>query len=978
MQPPQATLNKSKQRKENPVQSRYSRSGKLPLASCLTLGVILSQSLAFLQPMSASAEAVKKKSLTANNAIERDLKHGIEAYKLPNGLTVLLVERKTAPVTVVNMVYHVGSRNEAVGYTGSTHFLEHLMFKGTSKHDPLKGNGLDDVLKKVGGINNATTYFDRTNYYEVVPKDSLALALELEADRMRNLLLRKSDRDAEMTVVRNELERGEDEPSDLLTNMTFATAFKEHPYHHPVIGWRSDVEGVPLTRLRKFYQDFYWPDNATLMVIGDFEKGKTLELINQYFGKLSKSPNKFPPVYTKEPPQEGERRFVVSRGKELPRVMIAFHTPEAVSKDTAPLDILSFVLGDSSRKSTRLYKSLIESGLCSECSTSNISLLDPGLFIIQATVQPGQNPVKVEEVIKAELKRLTEKGITAAELDRAKQSIVKRFKLSLSDPMGLAQSLTEGIACAGWQWWCNYPDQVLAVKKAETDKVTATFNENNRTVGYYLPKGESLSQYSDQYLKASEKIELPAIADESSQPTETAASEKTKASTKTTASASPMADSITSKAGSKIAPRVERIVLKNGLTVLMLNIDHCQTVAVSGKIRAGDYFASAGQAAYPELLARILGYGTKKFSKEELARKLENMGANLDFSSESFFHTFDSEVTSDDLEDMLKLVASSLMEAKLDEADLKEVQKIYAAQLKEESSQTAMLAWNKLLTRMYRKDSVYFADSYEDQIKQVNETTIDNLRHYYSKHYLPANTVLTLVGDFKGKQGKIKELLESEFGHWQGSARQEIKVTDQVLNKENEIKSPLVSKLPDKANVDIVLARPVDLSVKAPDYLPSLVANAVLGYDSFACRLAPVRDRYGLTYGIYSRIVDPEYPFAPWSIELSVNPENVKKALKIVDGIVKDFNAKGITQAELDKEKSHLAGTFQVGLRSPRAMARKLSEYEQLGQPLANIDNFPERLSKVGLGDVNKAIAKYFDPKKLKLSVAGNLKGELD
>lgn len=961
------------------MQSRYSRSGKLPLASGLTLGVILSQSLAFSQPV--CAEAVKKKSLGANNAIERDLKHGIEAYKLPNGLTVLLVERKTAPVTVVNMVYHVGSRNEAVGYTGSTHFLEHLMFKGTSKHDPLKGNGLDDVLKKVGGINNATTYFDRTNYFEVVPKDSLALALELEADRMRNLLLRKSDRDAEMTVVRNELERGEDEPSDLLTNMTFATAFKEHPYHHPVIGWRSDVEGVPLTRLRKFYQDFYWPDNATLMVIGDFEKGKTLELINQYFGKLSKNPTKYPPVYTKEPPQEGERRFVVSRGKELPRVMIAFHTPEAVSKDTAPLDILSFVLGDSSRKSTRLYKSLIESGLCSECSSSNISLLDPGLFIIQATVQPGQNPVKVEEVIKAELKRLTEKGITEAELNRAKQSIVKRFKLSLSDPMGLAQSLTEGIACAGWKWWCNYPDQVMAVKKTETDKVTSVFTENNRTVGYYLPKGESLSQYSDQYLKASEKIELPSLADETRQSTETAGSAVPKADLMVSkADNSKAGNSIAdnSKAGSKIAPRVERIVLKNGMTVLMLNIDHAQTVAVSGKVRAGDYFAKAGEAAFPELLARILGYGTKKFSKDELARKLENMGANLDFSSESFFHTFDSEVTSDDLEDMLKLVASSLMEAKLDQTDLKEVQKIYAAQLKEESSQTAMLAWNKLLTRMYRKDSVYFADQYEDQIKQVNEATIENLRDYYNKHYRPGNTVLTLVGDFKGKQSKIKALLESEFGQWQGASREEIKVTDEVLNKEDEIKTPLVSKLPDKANVDIVLARPVDLSVKAPDYLPSLIANAVLGYDSFACRLAPVRDRYGLTYGIYSRIVDPEFPFAPWSIELSVNPENVKKALKIVDGIVKDFNAKGITQAELDKEKSHLAGTFQVGLRSPRAMARKLSEYEQLGQPLANIDNFPERLSKVGLGDVNKAIAKYFDPKKLKLSVAGNLKGELD
>jgi len=143
-------------------QSRNKRSGKLPLASCLTLGVILSQSLA--QPVCAETTG-KRTSASAFKAVAKDLKHGIEAYKLPNGLTVLLVERKTAPVTVVNMVYHVGSRNEAVGYTGSTHFLEHLMFKGTSKHDPLKGTGLDDVLKKVGGINNATTYFDRTQLF---------------------------------------------------------------------------------------------------------------------------------------------------------------------------------------------------------------------------------------------------------------------------------------------------------------------------------------------------------------------------------------------------------------------------------------------------------------------------------------------------------------------------------------------------------------------------------------------------------------------------------------------------------------------------------------------------------------------------------------------------------------------------------------------------------------------------------------------
>ena len=188
---------------------------KANLRRVSSVGLLLSLASFGLMPcVPALPSATKSKPLI--KPVPKPGLNGIEELKLANGLTVLLVKRSMAPVVAVNMIYHVGSRNEAVGYTGSTHFLEHLMFKGTKLHDPLLGSGLDDVLKKVGGINNATTSYDRTNYYEIVPKDSIALALELESDRMRHLLLRKSDRDAEMTVVRNELERGEDEPSELL------------------------------------------------------------------------------------------------------------------------------------------------------------------------------------------------------------------------------------------------------------------------------------------------------------------------------------------------------------------------------------------------------------------------------------------------------------------------------------------------------------------------------------------------------------------------------------------------------------------------------------------------------------------------------------------------------------------------------------------------------------------------------------------
>ncbi|HEY1435571.1 MAG TPA: pitrilysin family protein, partial [Thermoanaerobaculia bacterium] len=233
-----------------------------------------------------------------------------------NGLRVLLLQNRVAPVATFAIVYHVGSRNEAVGHTGATHLLEHLMFKGTPEFDRAKGTAVAAVLEALGARFNATTWFDRTNYYETVPSDALETAFAIEASRMRRALLRDEDRVPEMTVVRNEFERGENSPFQVLYKQTFATAFREHPYHHPTIGWRSDIEGMATERLREFYDTFYHPNNATAMLIGDFEEAHALASIERHFGAIASSPRPIPEVYTVEPPQEGERRFAVRRAGE--------------------------------------------------------------------------------------------------------------------------------------------------------------------------------------------------------------------------------------------------------------------------------------------------------------------------------------------------------------------------------------------------------------------------------------------------------------------------------------------------------------------------------------------------------------------------------------------------------------------------------------------------------------------------------------
>src|SRR3989338_3502192 len=211
---------------------------------------------------------------------------GSEYLHKRNGLRVLVWEDHSAPVVALNVTYLVGSRNEAVGHTGATHLLEHLMFKGSTKYNKKTGKEIDKIVFGMGAVANATTSFDRTNYYELLPSNRLEELMALESDRMRGAILEEKDRASEMPVVRNEFERHENMPAEVLEKEVWATAFREHPYHHPTIGWRSDVENMSIERLRQFYNDFYWPGNAYVTLAGDVETSRALILTDKYFGKV--------------------------------------------------------------------------------------------------------------------------------------------------------------------------------------------------------------------------------------------------------------------------------------------------------------------------------------------------------------------------------------------------------------------------------------------------------------------------------------------------------------------------------------------------------------------------------------------------------------------------------------------------------------------------------------------------------------------
>ncbi len=411
---------------------------------------------------------------------------GISEYTLEkNGLQVLLVPDETSPVVGVMVTYRVGSRNEALGYTGATHLLEHLMFKGSTHFNNGKGNDLTSTMERRGALLNATTSFDRTNYYEVVPKASFGEALALEADRMRNAFIKEEDRVSEMPIVRNEFERGENNPMEALEKQIWALAYQAHPYHHSPIGWKSDFEKVSIERLKQFYNDFYHPDNATVTVVGGFDVEEALALIVKEFGMHAKAPAPFPAMYTEEPKQEGERRVLVKRASATNIVGIAHKVPSATDPDQTALLLLSLILADG--KTSRLHRALIDASKAIDVSTNGYQLRDPSLLVTYATLTPKTSHALVENVIRDVYAEIATRGVTAKELSSAKQSIRAYIAARRDGPYAFLSSLNEDIASADWTHFVTFPKALGEVTARQVQHVAKKYLvDDQSTIGYFI------------------------------------------------------------------------------------------------------------------------------------------------------------------------------------------------------------------------------------------------------------------------------------------------------------------------------------------------------------------------------------------------------------------------------------------------------------------------------------------------------------
>ena len=844
---------------------------------------------------------------------------GIKEYTMTsNGLRVLLKQDNTAPVATFMVTYEVGSRNEAIGYTGSTHLLEHLMFKGSRKFNTKKGNSVFQTLQSLGARMNATTWLDRTNYFAVLPSEHLETLIEIEADRMRNAYIKEEDRQSEMTVVRNEFERGQNSPSGVLDENIWATAYQAHPYHHSTIGWKEDIENVSIERLKEFYDTFYWPNNATAIAIGDFTEADALSMIKKHFGKIRKSTKPIPEVYTAEPKQEGIRTITLKRAGQQGIVGVAHKTPSATDPDAATFMVLSSIL--SSGKNSRFYKNITDKGLTTSVYIWDSLFRDPGLFTVYANLSPDVDHKTVEEAIVNEYEKIKKDGVSEEEVKKAQSQLIASMKFSQDGSYAVASGLNEAIASGDWTLYTTYGDKIGAVTKEDIKKVVNKyFLKDLSTVGYFIPLGSGgQSQKAATSARELEKMKQKHFSTEE--------------------------ESLSSKIiDTEPVKGVRLLTLKRGSGV----------VTMSGSMLGGDIYSTENNRT-ADMVAAMLDQGTVNMSKFEISEKLESAGARLSFFNGQARVGFSGKFLSDDTNMVISLLADQLKNPLFSKEELEKSKKRQIAGYKRSKESTRGNAMNDMLQAFYGSDHQNSPTNPEQAIEEIKKLTSEDLKDYHSKNYGPGSMVLVIVGDVD--HVKMENLIKQNFDSWKQSPlknKEEPKTGNRVADK-------VYVTMEDKTSTDFIVGTALGIDRHHPDYLPLYLATHTLGGNFSARLMQTVRVKEGLTYGINSSLngfgnSNDGY----WMVGGTFSPKLLSKGESSTLREVKKWAEEGITQKELDITKSTLVGGFQVGFDTTGGLAGGILSAAVVHNDLTYLDNYPKMLKAITLDQANNAISKY-------------------
>jgi zinc protease len=848
-----------------------------------------------------------------------------------NGLEVLVCATPVAPVVGFGVVYRVGSRFEVAGQTGATHILEHLMFKGSERFNRERGTDIARVLHRVGASFNATTWLDRTNYYEVVPVDQLGLAVDIEADRMRGALIRAADLESERSVVLNELDSGDNDPVELLMKSSFAHAFLEHTYHHPTIGWRGDVERMTAEVLRGFYDTYYHPNNATVVVVGDVDEGSALDEVERAFGGLAPAPGPFPEVAIRESAQRGERRFEIHRAGEIGALALTWHIPEGLHDDLPALSVLTQILGEG--VTSRLYQRLVETNRCLGVHAFAMELHDPGVFQIFATLAPEISHSEVEEIVRGEIATLRSQPPTAEEVARSLAQTRTDLAFHHESPAQIMAGLTEAVAMGDWRRFVRELEDVRAVSADDLRRVAGAYlTDGNLTVGWFVPDGTGGTVQNFAGGPRPCFLKKP------------------------------------------FAERASTHELPGGAKLTVLANPHAPTVTIAGTLHAGPALAADGRWSVPGLTASMLDRGTAGHDRLGLARELEDHGLQLGFqaaASTPLTISFSAQGLAEELPRLASLLMEALRQPTFPTDELDKLREQVLGGLVRERQETFARGFAALTRRLYPPGHPLHRRAIEAREKEVKAVDRDDLEAFHAATYGPSTMVLAVVGEVEAEE--VAALFADRLAGWTGG---EIRSPEFAADEEPPASEELI-QIDDRPNLEVFLGHRGGLRRGDPQYAAAVLANSCLGQSTLTSRLGlAVRDREGLTYGIYSRFFGTLQLAGPWATFFGVNAANLERAVELSRSVIADFVAAGPTEEELADERFALAGAYRVGLATNAGVARELVTSLTAGEGVDRLDRYPEELLATGRDEVMAAIRRHLHPERLVLTAAGDLEGE--
>jgi zinc protease len=868
---------------------------------------------------------------------------GITEYNLANGLRVLIFPDPSKATMTVNITYLVGSRMEGYGETGMAHLLEHMAFKGSTNHP-----NVPQELSSHGARPNGTTWYDRTNYFETfsASDENLKWALDLESDRMINSFIAKKDLETEFSVVRNEFERGENDPSSILEERIMSTAYLWHNYGKSTIGSKEDIEKVPIENLQAFYHKYYQPDNAVLTIAGKVDEEKTIALVNEYFGPIPKPARSLQKPYTVEPVQDGERSVELRRVGDVQVFACGYHIPNGVHPDYAAVDVLNDIL--TNEPSGRLYKALVETKKASSTFGYAMAMHDAGFAYYSADVLKEKSLDDAKRAMLNVLDSLKFQPVTEEELNRAKTSLLTDVELMFnkSDRVGL--TLSEFIAMGDWRLVFLYRDNVEKVTADDVNRVAKLYYKpSNRTTGTFIPdanpdRATIPSNPDVQALVNGYKGKAVMAAGEAFDPSPANIDSRTKTETL--------------KGGAEIA--------------LLQKSTRGNSVNVNITLRIGTANTLQNKATIASFTAAMLDKGTKNHTRKQITDEWDKLKAKVSISGGGQAVSVSIETMKDKLVPVLQLVNEILHQPVFPADEFEKMKQENLADIEQNKSEPQAIAGNTLNRMLNKFDKADFRYSmtFDEQTEAIKAVKLDDIKKFYADFYQSENATVAVVGDYD--EAAVLAELKSMLDMWRAPNKYEHAVDPywDVEAKTEKINTP------DKANAMMMAGYNLELRDDNPDYAALVMGNYIIGGGFLNSRLATrIRQKEGISYGVGSWLqadpIDKSGSFGSYAI---YNPDNSDKLISAykeeLDKVVKE----GFTEDEL---KNAISGYLQgqnVSRSQDSYLSGKLSGNLFLNRTMKWNEDFEKKISTLTVEQVNAAMKKWIKPEKITIVQAGD------